>query len=370
MKLRTIFEQVPDPRGKQGQEYQLWSLLALVLVGFLCGRPGLMAVFRLGRKLTAQQRQELGFMRGTTPAHATLTETMRRIDGAALAAVLGAMALAGRDGRSCQHIAFDGKTLRASKDGDGRAVHCVSAFCVGLQQVLGHTASRGKGLEIPDALALLKLLDLTGKVLTGDALMCQKAVAATIVDRGGDYVLPVKDNQKNLKADIMTAFETPVFPLSSYTEPATKAHGRIEQRSIDVLPAAALGPLLEEWPSVRQIARVTRKREVKRKGVWVATDETAWLITSLSSAQTSAAALLAFNRNHWSIENQLHRNKDVTLDEDKATNRKDNAPRNIFSLKAFVVTLCAKLGLSPTLALETFQDDKNAAIALFGRRFY
>ena len=173
---------------------------------------------------------------------------------------------------------------------------------------------------------MLKLLDLTGKVLTGDALMCQKAVAATIVDRGGDYVLPVKDNQKNLKADIMTAFETPVFPLSSYTEPATKAHGRIEQRSIDVLPAAALGPLLEEWPSVRQIARVTRKREVKRKGVWVATDETAWLITSLSSAQTSAAALLAFNRNHWSIENQLHRNKDVTLDEDKATNRKDNAP--------------------------------------------
>lgn len=212
MKLKMLFEQVPDPRGKQGQEYQLWSLLALILVGYLCGRPNLMAVFRMGRKFTTLQCQELGFMRGTMPAHATLTETMRKIDGAELAAVLGTMALAGRDGKNGQHIAFDGKTLRASKDADGKAVHCVSAFCVGLQHVLGHTASRGKGLEIPDALALLKQLDLKDKVMTGDALMCQKAIAATIVDRGGDYVLPVKDNQKNLKADMMTAFETPVFP--------------------------------------------------------------------------------------------------------------------------------------------------------------
>lgn len=137
-----------------------------------------------------------------------------------------------------------------------------------------------------------------------------------------------------------------------------------------MLPAAALGPLLKDWPSIQQIARVSRKREIKRKGVWVKTDETAWLIISMSAMQASPAALLAFNRGHWSIENNLHRNKDVTLDEDKATNRKDNAPRNIFSLKALVITLCKILDLSPTLALETFQDDKNAAIALFGRKFY
>ncbi len=211
MKIKSVLAAVPDPRGKQGQEYRLWSILALIMLGFLCGRHGLMAVFRLGRKLTAKQRQQLGFVRGTTPAHATLTETMRVVDADALARAFGALDLhhAATDGT---HIAVDGKTLRGSKDADGKAVHCVSAFCVGLRQMLGHAASRGKGLEILDALAVLQQRDLRGKVVTGDALLCQKNIAATVVKQGGDYVFPVKDNQEQLKDDIMTAFEMPIFP--------------------------------------------------------------------------------------------------------------------------------------------------------------
>ena len=95
-----------------------------------------------------------------------------------------------------------------------------------------------------------------------------------------------------------------------------------------MLPVEAIGKI-KGWPSIRQIARVQRQRAVKRKGAWVAENETAWLITSLSAARASPQDLLAFNRSHWAIENNLHRNKDVTLDEDRATNRKDNAPRNI-----------------------------------------
>jgi len=88
--------------------------------------------------------------------------------------------------------------MRASKDGEGKAVHVLSAFCGGLQKVLGHAASRGKGREIPDALKLLEQFDLTGKIVTGDAMFCQKSITAKIVERDGDYILPVKDNQKNL----------------------------------------------------------------------------------------------------------------------------------------------------------------------------
>jgi predicted transposase YbfD/YdcC len=73
-------------------------------------------------------------------------------------------------------------------------------------------ASRGKGLEIPDALKLLARLDVKGKIVTGDAIFCQKSITAKIVERGGDYVLPVKDNQKALRQDIETAFNEPVFP--------------------------------------------------------------------------------------------------------------------------------------------------------------
>ncbi len=120
------------------------------------------------------------------------------------------------EGKTARHIAIDGKTMRASKDGDGKAVHVLSAFCGDLQEVVGHEASRGKGMEIPDALKLLERLDLTGKIVTGDAMFCQKSITAKIVERGGDYLLPVKDNQKNLREDIETAFNEPVFPPQSF----------------------------------------------------------------------------------------------------------------------------------------------------------
>ena len=77
MQLKTILRQVPDPRGKQGQDYMLWSILSLIVVSLLCGRRGMKAAFLLGRSLSRRQRAELGFIRGTTPCHATLTETLR-----------------------------------------------------------------------------------------------------------------------------------------------------------------------------------------------------------------------------------------------------------------------------------------------------
>ena len=128
-----------------------------------------------------------------------------------------------------------------------------------------------------------------------------------------------------------------------------------------MLPAEALGPH-EEWPSIAQIAKVERHREVKRKGQWVSEHDIAWLITSLTATAASPQALLIYNRGHWGIENNLHRNKDVTLGQDAYTNRKDHAPRNIFTLHAIVLELVAFFGLSPKIAIERCQDDKNLAI--------
>ena len=82
-----------------------------------------------------------------------------------------------------------------------------------MQTVLEHAASRSKDLEIPDALNFLERLDLKGKIITGDAIFCQKSIAAKIIERGRDYVFPVKDNQETLRQDIETALDGPVFPL-------------------------------------------------------------------------------------------------------------------------------------------------------------
>ncbi len=92
-----------------------------------------------------------------------------------------------------------GKTLRGGKDADGRVEHVLSAFCVALEQSAGHVSSRGKGLENPDALRLLDTLDLTGKIVTGDANFCQKTIASKITEKGGDYVLLVKKTRKTCK---------------------------------------------------------------------------------------------------------------------------------------------------------------------------
>ncbi len=123
-----------------------------------------------------------------------------------------------------RHIALDGKTLRASKDGEARAEHVLSAFCAALEQSAGHTSSRGKGREIPDALRLIETIDLEGLVVTGDAIFCKKTIASRIVEKGGDFLLPVKRNQKDLCEEIETAFQEPVFPprgLAGNTERGT-----------------------------------------------------------------------------------------------------------------------------------------------------
>ena len=363
MKLRAVLESVPDPRGKRGQEYFLWSILALIVASMLCGRRGCAAAFRLGRSLNERQRAKLGFRKGTTPCHATLTEILRVIDGRVLAQTLGAESFV--KGADQRPIAIDGKTMRATKDGEGHATHGLSAFCAGLESIVGNEASRGKGLEIPDALKLLDQLDLKNKIVTGDALFCQKSIVAKIAGKGGGYVLPVKDNQKTLRENIETAFNEPVFPFGAFASGCEKAHGRIEQRSIDAPPARAAGIEEEDWPSVTHVCRVERIRQSRKNGQWQAAQkEVVYLIARFPDGVVDPKMSLDVNRGHWGME-IMHRNKDVILGEDAYTNRSDEAARNIFSLIGFTLKILKAVSPSPIRAIESFQDNRNNALRMF-----
>jgi hypothetical protein len=153
-------------------------------------------------------------------------------------------------------------------------------------------------------------------------------------------------------------------PLASYDSGIEKAHGRIERRLIEALPVEAAG-INEEWPTVRQICRVTRWRQRKINGKWQEPKvEIVYLITSLSAEEASPQVLLKFNRGHWGIE-IMHRHKDVTLGEDGYTNRSDHAPRNVFTILCFAFKILKSVSPSPTRAIELFQDDRNRAIRLF-----
>ena len=103
-------------------------------------------------------------------------------------------------------IAINGKTSRGSKDVEGKAEHVLSAFCARLEQSVNHTSSRGIGKKMPDALELIQTLDLTDKITTGDAIFCQREIVSKIVEKGGDYLLSVKESQRDLSEEITTAF--------------------------------------------------------------------------------------------------------------------------------------------------------------------
>ena len=135
--VRSVLRQVPDPRGKQGLQHPLEALLGLILLSMLSGRKGMRAVFRLGRSLSRQQLNMLGFRRYlASPCHATFTELLRVIDPEALAQAFSQFTIGQQfsesDKTMPRQLSIDGKTLRGSKDADGKAEHVLSAFSAAL----------------------------------------------------------------------------------------------------------------------------------------------------------------------------------------------------------------------------------------------
>ncbi|WP_252733554.1 transposase family protein [Paracoccus marinaquae] len=355
LNLRLILERVPDPRGRQGRDYPLWSILALIVVSLVSGRKGMKAAFELGRSLNSRQRAALGFT-ATTPCHATLTQTLRVIDPQALGAVLGSLRI--NQDEQGRHIAIDGKSMRASKDASGTSIHVVSAFCTDLQATLGHEASRGRGFELPDA-SLLARMDLPSMATPCSARGWSRPGSP---GKAAIFSCRSRITRRNCARISNWLSTSRFFSLKSH-ETTNRGHGRTETRRIDVLPALAAG-IGDIWPTARQICRLTRSRRRKSGGAWGETTEIVYLITSLTTRKASPEMLLELSRSHWGIE-VMHRHKDFTLGEDGYTNRLDHAPRNISSILAFALRILKTVSPSPTRAIEHFQDNRNRAIRLF-----
>ena len=154
--VQSVLRQVPDPRGKQGLKHPLHALLGLMLLSMLSGRKGMLAAFHLGRGLTARQLRRLGFRPGlASPCHATLTETLRILDPTAMAQAFGQLTAetGARADTDTNNLSLDGKTLRGSKDADGKAEHVLSAFCVALGPECGPCRVARQGHEYSGCLA-------------------------------------------------------------------------------------------------------------------------------------------------------------------------------------------------------------------------
>jgi hypothetical protein len=221
---RTLLEalaELPDPRSAHGQFHPLPAVLGLVALGLLLGRTSLASISRLGRQYGPSLAQALGFRRGKTPAVSTLSRTLRRLDPDQLEAILGRWVRDRIDPDAHPHISLDGKVLRGSRHGEVPGQHLVAAYAPHVQAVLAQVRVEATTNEHKAALRLLGILPLAGKVVLGDAMFCQRDLAAQVVDSGGDYVLIAKENQPALAADVRAGFgfEAAARAIAAATSP-------------------------------------------------------------------------------------------------------------------------------------------------------
>jgi predicted transposase YbfD/YdcC len=205
LSLHEALADVPDPRSRYGRYYSLRALLSLVSVALLAGQRSLEAIAQFGRDHGAPLAHALGFRSGRTPCKATLSNLLRRLDGAAFERVLLRW-LHARCPDLGDRLALDGKTLRGTAGYEVLGAHLLTAYAPQVAAVVGQLRIDGKTNEHKAALELLGILPLRGKVVTGDAMFCHRDFCAKVLEGGGDYLLTVKDNQPQLHFDIASMF--------------------------------------------------------------------------------------------------------------------------------------------------------------------
>lgn len=205
LSLVEALAQVPDPRKPKGLRHPLVAILSLAVLAILAGNTGPQSIAEFGRNHGPALAFALGFRRGKTPARSTFSEAFRAIDAEALEQALTRWMASRQADANWQPIALDGKSIKGSADGEAPCVHLLSAYSHHARAVLAQMRVGGKTNEHKAALKLLGVLPLKDNVFTGDAIFTQKDVAGDIRRGGGDYVLMVKDNQRQLKDDILAA---------------------------------------------------------------------------------------------------------------------------------------------------------------------
>ena len=234
-------ETIPDPRRQsENLKHPLVDIIILGFCGVLAGCDDFVEIAEWAKVHEAFFRSFLELPHGI-PAHDTFTRVFAMLKPATLQEVLLPWLLE-RRGLPGDWIHLDGKTLRQTRRTTPqlKALHVVSAWAGQTGITLGQVAVDAKSNEITAMPQLLELLDLRDKIVTTDAMGCQKAIAETIVAGGGDYILAVKDNQPTLHAEIQAAFATAATPPARSPRLYTtedQGHGREEQRTVQVLPA-------------------------------------------------------------------------------------------------------------------------------------
>jgi len=378
--LAAAFTRVPDPRRVASVAYPLAAVLALAVTAILANQLSELAIAQWGARQSAELLRALGFLDGRTPCQSTLQRLFCKVDGQALAEALSAhfapVAVAMPVAPGSRGVAIDGKAQRGRLpfQAGGSPVHALTAFChergVVLAQEPIERGEEKSEAELTVAPALVAGDPRTGvawpgRVLTGDALFCQRKLCAQVLAAGGDFLVLVKENQPTLLADLALLFDPPAAlgpaALLDRREASTRDRGHGRQEEVRRLVASTDLAAYLDWPGLAQVFRLERtwREHGKTKHALL------YGITSLSPEAGPPERLLALKRGHWAIENGLHRVKDVTLGEDQSTLHCGQGPTVMAFLRDAAVSLLRRAGIHQIAArLREHAQDPAPAVAL------
>jgi predicted transposase YbfD/YdcC len=308
--IRRWYGMVPDPRYKGYVEHELSDVLIIVQCAVMCGLTKLEEIEEYGKSKRAWLKEVFGIER--IPSDSTLSRVLSLVNPDVVTACVIEM-MKESLGVSGEHIALDGKTIcsTAKEATIQEKVHIVTMFMTKNGVILGQKAVPEKTNEVPVVRELLNLFNLSGKVITADAMHCNRETAEEIIRCGGDYVLSLKENQPLAYEEISSYIEDAIADPGIEVESAKtveKNSGRMEKRLCFKAPTLDWFESKDEWERLKSAYAI--KRIVEQNGT--TSSETAYFISSLDAAPEK---ILEIVRDHWKIE-ALHWMLDVNFGED------------------------------------------------------
>ena len=331
------FGDLTDPRRREGT-YPLINFVVIGVCAVICGADDFVAMAEFGKTKKKFLEQFLDLSAGI-PSHDRFNAIFACIKPSEFESCLLGWITALHEFTAGQVVAIDGKTLRRSYDkaSSKSAIHMVSAWATANHISLGQMVVDEKSNEITAIPELLKILELSGCLVTIDAMGCQVNIAQAIVDADANYVLAVKGNQKSLYGSIWRYFEEHLsddFARVTIDRHRTheRGHGRDETRLYFTCPVPEAICDQQRWPQLSAIGMAVNLtlRDGKE------TREVRYYILSkvLSARQFGDAV-----RSHWAIENRCHWQLDVTFQEDQCRIRKGHADANFSALRRMALSM-------------------------------
>ena len=335
--IESFFEIIEDHRH-HNKLHKLIDVIIISICGVVAGADTYEQIENFGKKRQKWLSKFLQLPYGI-PSHDTIGRILERINPHEFQNSFKLWIQSITERTEGQVVAIDGKTLRRSHDrsNDKKAIHMISAWAASNQVVLGQLKTEEKSNEITAIPYLLKLLDISGCIITIDAMGTQKKIAKTIKDNDADYILAVKENHKTLYDDTVLFFKErgllnpDGFVFDEY-ETVDGSHGRIETRKYVMSSDIDWLQDKENWSGLKSLGMIESTREIKGKR----SQEKRYYISSLEcDAKKFGDAV----RSHWGIENSVHWVLDIAFREDESRIRKWFAPENVAAIRHIALNL-------------------------------